>query len=150
MTTFLGMPTAPRGVGHLRQAEPFPVAARRELANTQMRRNLTKATGIIRAKRAAIVGELPDWEELREAGRAIKTETMAHLDRYLEQLETNVTAHGGVVHWARDANEANRIIVDLVRGTGAAEVVKVKSMVTDEIGLNEALAQAGVHADDVP
>jgi len=146
MTTFLGMPTAPRGVGHLRQTEPFPVAARRELANTQMRRNLTKATGIIRAKRAAIVGEVPDWEQLREAGRAIKAETMAHLDHYLEQLETNVTAHGGVVHWARDANEANRIIVDLVRGTGAAEVVKVKSMVTDEIGLNEALAQAGVQA----
>ena len=146
MTTFLGMPTAPRGVGHLRQTEPFPVAARRELANTQMRRNLSKATGTIRAKRAAIVGEVPDWEQLREAGRAIKAETMAHLDRYLEQLEANVTAHGGVVHWARDANEANRIIVDLVRGTGAAEVVKVKSMVTDEIGLNEALAQAGVHA----
>ena len=146
MTTFLGMPTAPRGVGHLRQVEPFPVAARRGLANTQMRRNLTKATGIIRAKRAAIVGEVPDWEQLREAGRAIKTETMAHLDHYLEQLETNVTAHGGVVHWARDANEANRIIVDLVCGTGAAQVVKVKSMVTDEIGLNEALAQAGVQA----
>ena len=146
MTTFLGMPTAPRGVGHLRQVEPFPVAARRGLANSQMRRNLTKATGIIRAKRAAIVGEVPDWEQLREAGRAIKTETMAHLDYYLEQLETNVTAHGGVVHWARDANEANRIIVDLVCGTGAAQVVKVKSMVTDEIGLNEALAQAGVLA----
>ena len=56
MTTFLGMPTAPRGVGHLRQTEPFPAAARRGLADTQMRRNLTKATGIIRAKRAAIVG----------------------------------------------------------------------------------------------
>jgi len=91
MTTFLGMPTAPRGVGHLRQTEPFPAAARRGLADTQMRRNLTKATGIIRAKRAAIVGELPDWEQLREAGRAIKADTMAHLDHYLEQLETNVT-----------------------------------------------------------
>ncbi len=144
MTTFLGMPTAPRGVGHLRQTEPFPAAARRGLSNSQLRRNLAKATTAIRAKRAAIVGEVPDWEELREAGRAIKAETMAHLDRYLEQLETQVTAHGGVVHWARDATEANRIVVDLVRGTGAAEVVKVKSMVTDEIGLNEALAQAGI------
>ncbi len=61
----------------------------------------------IRAKRAAVVAELPDWEELRDAGQAIKAGTMAHLDRYLEQLEREVTARGGVVHWARDADEAN-------------------------------------------
>ncbi|HKB29405.1 MAG TPA: LutB/LldF family L-lactate oxidation iron-sulfur protein [Streptosporangiaceae bacterium] len=148
MTTFLGLPAAPRGVGHLRGSEPFPAAARRGLADTQLRRNLAKATAGIRAKRAAVVAELPDWAELREAGRAIKAETMAHLDRYLRQLETQVTAHGGVVHWARDANEANEIVVGLVRGTGAAEAVKVKSIVTDEIGLNEALAAAGILAHE--
>ncbi len=101
MTTFLGMPTAPRGVGHLRGKDPFPVAARRALADTQLRRNLAKATSGIRAKRASVVAEVPDWEQLREAGRAIKVRTMAHLDRYLEQLEAQVTAHGGAVHWAR-------------------------------------------------
>ncbi len=148
MSTFLGLPTAPRGVGHLRGAEPFPVAARHGLADTQLRRNLSKATAGIRAKRAAVVAEVPDWEELREAGRAIKAETMAHLDRYLEQLEAQVTARGGVVHWARDAGEANDIVVGLVRGTGAAEVVKVKSLATDEIGLNEALAGAGIQAHE--
>jgi L-lactate dehydrogenase complex protein LldF len=58
--TFLGLPTAPRGVGHLRGAEPFPVAARRALADSQLRRNLGQATRAIRAKRAAVVGELPD------------------------------------------------------------------------------------------
>jgi L-lactate dehydrogenase complex protein LldF len=150
LARYLGMPTAPR-VGHLRGAEPFPVAARRGLADTQLRRNLAKATAGIRAKRAAVVGELPDWEELREAGRAIKAETMAHLDRYLQQLETQITARGGVVHWARDANEANDIVVGLVRGTGAEyprEVVKVKSIATDEIGLNEALARAGIQAHE--
>ena len=150
-STFLGLPTAPRGAGHLRGGEPFPVAARRGLADTQLRRNLAKATAGIRAKRAAVVGEVPDWEELREAGRAIKAETMAHLDRYLEQLETQVTARGGVVHWARDANEANEIVVSLVRGAGAVQVhdvVKVKSIVTDEIGLNEALARAGIQAHE--
>ena len=146
--TFLGLPTAPRGVGHLRGDEPFPVAARRALADTQLRRNLGKATRTIRAKRAAVVGELPDWEELRDAGQAIKAETMAHLDRYLEQLEEQVTARGGVVHWARDANDANRIVVDLVRATGATEAVKVKSIVTDEIGLNDALAAAGITAHE--
>ena len=146
MTTFLGIPTAPRGVGHLRGDEPFPVAARRALANTQLRRNLGKATSTIRAKRAAVVAELPDWEELREAGRAIKAHTMRHLGHYLTELESQVTARGGTVHWARDAIEANRIVTDLVKATGAAEVVKVKSIVTDEIGLNDALAQAGIHA----
>ena len=62
MSTFLGMPYAPRGVGHLRGDDPFPVAARTALANTQLRRNLGKATATIRAKRAAVVAELPDAE----------------------------------------------------------------------------------------
>jgi L-lactate dehydrogenase complex protein LldF len=146
--TFLGLPTAPRGVGHLRGDEPFPVAARRALADTQLRRNLGKATRTIRAKRAAVVGELPDWEELRDAGQAIKAGGLAHLDRYLEQLEEQVTARGGVVHWARDANDANRIVVGLVRAAGATEAVKVKSIVTDEIGLNDALAAAGITAHE--
>ena len=122
------------------------MAARKALANTQLRRNLGKATATIRAKRAAVVAELPDWEELRAAGQAIKAHTMRHLDHYLTELETQVTARGGTVHWARDAIEANRIVTGLVRATGAAEVVKVKSIVTDEIGLNDALADAGIHA----
>jgi L-lactate dehydrogenase complex protein LldF len=145
---FLGMPTAPRGVGHLRGADPFPVAARRGLADTQLRRNLRKATAGIRAKRAAVVAEVPDWEELREAGRAIKAHTMSRLDHYLEQLEAQVIAHGGAVHWARDAIEANDIVIRLVRAAGADEVVKVKSLVTDEIGLNDALARAAIQAHE--
>ena len=148
MSTFLGMPHAPRGVGHLRGDQPFPVAARTALANAQLRRNLGKATRTIRAKRAAVVAELPDWEELRAAGQAIKQHTLAHLDYYLERLESRVQEHGGIVHWARDANEANRIVTGLVRDAGAAEVVKVKSIVTDEIGLNEALASAGITAHE--
>ena len=119
MSTFLGLPGAPRGVGHLRQDEPFPIAARRALADTQLRRNLGKATSTIRAKRAAVVGEVPDWEELRAAGQAIKARTMGRLDSYLEQLEERVTARGGTVHWARDAIEANRIITGLVQAAGA-------------------------------
>ncbi|HEX6073964.1 MAG TPA: LutB/LldF family L-lactate oxidation iron-sulfur protein [Micromonosporaceae bacterium] len=145
--TFLGMPSyAPRGVGALHARRPFPEAAREALADSQLRRNLGNATGAIRAKRAAVVSELPDWEELRAAGEAIKAATMARLDEHLERLEREVTARGGVVHWARDAIEANRIVTDLVRATGAREVVKVKSMATQEIGLNEALAAVGVAA----
>ena len=140
------LPTSPRGTGHLRGDESFPDAARRSLTDTQLRRNLGKATRTIRGKRAAVVAELPDWEELREAGRQLKVHTMAHLPDYLVQLEEAVTARGGVVHWARDAEEANRIVVDLVRATGADEVVKVKSMATQEIALNEALEAAGIAA----
>ncbi|GAB3127247.1 LutB/LldF family L-lactate oxidation iron-sulfur protein [Tsukamurella serpentis] len=131
--TFVGMPK-------------FPTAARAALADATLRRNLGHATTVIRGKRAAVVGELDDWEDLRDAAAAIKTRTLRHLDHYLEQFEANAVAAGAVVHWARDAEEANRIVVDLVRRTGADEVVKVKSMATQEIELNEALADAGIDA----
>jgi L-lactate dehydrogenase complex protein LldF len=147
MSTFLGLPAyAPKGVGQLRAEEPFPAAARTALADTQLRRNIGHATATIRAKRARVVGEVPDWEELRVAGQQVKAATMARLDEHLERLEAEVTARGGVVHWARDANEANAIVTRLVRATGETAVVKVKSMVTQEIGLNEALAEAGIMA----
>ena len=71
---------------------------------------------------------------------------MQHLDRHLEELEARVTERGGTVHWARDANEANRLVTGLVQAAGATSAVKVKSMVTDEIGLNDALAAAGITA----
>ncbi|TYC06639.1 lactate utilization protein [Micromonospora sp. WP24] len=145
--TFLGMPaTAPRGVGHLRGEEPFPAAARRGLADPQLRRNLGHATTTIRAKSGAVIGELPDWQALREAGAAIKTDVLARLPELLEQLEVAVTAAGGVVHWAADAVEANRIVTELVAATGSDRVIKVKSMATQEIGLNEALEAAGISA----
>ncbi|RKN22440.1 lactate utilization protein [Micromonospora musae] len=145
--TFLGMPaTAPRGVGHLRGEEPFPAAARRGLADPQLRRNLGHATTTIRAKSGAVIGELPDWQALREAGAAIKTDVLARLPELLEQLEVAVTAAGGIVHWAADAVEANRIVTELVAATGSDRVIKVKSMATQEIGLNEALEAAGISA----
>lgn len=141
-------PPAPRGVGHLRGRDPFPIAARAALADSQLRRNIATATGTIRAKRAEVVDEVADWEALREAGRALKAATMARLPDLLLELERQVTARGGVVHWARDATEANAIVIDLVRATGTDEVVKVKSMATQEIGLNEALADAGIAATE--
>ena len=124
----------------------FERAAKRTLADTQLRRNLGKATTTIREKRAAVVSELPDWEALRDAGAAIKTQVMANLDGYLEELEAAVTRAGGQVHWARDAAEANQLITGLVKQHGTREVIKVKSMTTDEIGLNDALAGAGIQA----
>ena len=125
---------------------PFDQAAKVALADTQLRHNLASATHAIRDKRARVVGELPDWPELREAGRAIKERTMRHLDRYLLEFEASVQRAGGQVHWARDAAEANQIIGDLLAGHGVSEVVKVKSITSDEIGLNQALAKRGINA----
>lgn len=125
---------------------PFPEGARRALKDTQLRRNLAKATGTIRAKRGEVVGEMPDWQELREAGRLIKERTLRHLDHHLTTLERSVEAAGGQVHWARDGAEATRIIGDILADHQAREVIKVKLLTTDEIGLNTALAQRGICA----
>jgi L-lactate dehydrogenase complex protein LldF len=154
-STFLGMPSSGLPLaserGTLRGEHSFPEAAHTALANGQLRRNLGHATRTIRAKRAAVVGEVPDWEELRDAGAALKERTLAQLPELLEQFEAAVTARGGQVHWARDADEANRIVLELARAAGSpgepvTSVVKVKSMATQEIGLNEALADAGIGA----
>jgi L-lactate dehydrogenase complex protein LldF len=143
--TFLGMPaTAPSGVGHLRGDEPFPAAARKALGDSQLRLNLQHATTTIRDKSGRVIAELPDWQQLRDAGSALKAATMAELPTLLEQLEERVTAAGGVVHWAADATEANEIVTSLVQATGEQRVIKVKSMATQEIGLNEALEAAGI------
>jgi L-lactate dehydrogenase complex protein LldF len=131
--TFVGMPA-------------FPEAARTALADTQLRQNLAHATGTIRAKRAAVVAEVDDWEELRRAGAAIKDDVLLHLDTYLVQLEEALQRRGAVVHWARDAAEACAIVAGIAAGHRIDEVVKVKSMATQEIGLNEALAAHGIAA----
>ncbi len=140
------LPLLPHGSGHLAPPEPFPHRARAEVGNTQLRANLRRATHTIRDKRARVVAELDDWELLRDAGRAVKDRVARHLPELLEQFEAAATRAGATVHWARDAAEANRIVTGLVAATGADEVVKVKSMVTQEIELNDALAAAGITA----
>jgi L-lactate dehydrogenase complex protein LldF len=127
---------------------PFADNAKRAVNDSQLRRNLRKATGAIRERRAGLVAETPDWQELRRAGAAIKDHTLARLDTYLEQFEQNATQRGAHVHWARDATEANRIVTELIAKTGQREVIKVKSMATQEIGLVEALKTAGITAHE--
>jgi L-lactate dehydrogenase complex protein LldF len=126
--------------------ESFPQAARDELRNAQLRANLGNATSAIRAKRARIVGELPDWEALRDAGGAIKAEVMGTMDTYLLQFEDALTRAGAIVHWARDGAEACAIVAEVALAHGTKEVVKVKSLTTDEIELNRELEQRGIYA----
>ena len=128
------------------RAPSFQNAAKELLADSQLRKNVRHATTVITNNRARRVAETPDWQELRESGRQIKQHTLAHLDHYLEQFERNCTAAGGKVHWARDAAEARAITIDLVKASGSHEVIKIKSMTTEEIGLNHSLEAAGIHA----
>ena len=97
-------------------------------------------------RRAAAAERLPEFEALRDSARAIKDHTLLHLDLYLEAYERKVRESGGHVHYAQDAEEARRIIIDLCRSLGARTVTKGKSMISEEIGLNQALEAAGMEA----
>jgi L-lactate dehydrogenase complex protein LldF len=131
-------------VGEAAQAPEFPKAARQLIANTQLRHNVRHATTVIRNKRARVVNEMPDWQQLRAAGERIKTHTLRHLDHYLLKFEEACTRAGGKVHWARDADEANCIAIDIIRSHHQNEVIKVKTMTSDETGMNKALYRAGI------
>ncbi|WP_051687722.1 lactate utilization protein B [Curtobacterium sp. S6] len=144
--TSLGMPKVHHGTGNIVAEESFTSFASRELKNEQLRENLGFATHTIREKRAKVVSELPDWELLRTAGSEIKQDVMARLPELLEEFERNFTERGGHVHWARDADEANQIALDIIREQGVEEIIKIKSMATQETGLNEFLAEQGVNA----
>ncbi|MEP6850263.1 MAG: LutB/LldF family L-lactate oxidation iron-sulfur protein [Acidobacteriota bacterium] len=95
-------------------------------------------------RRKSAIASLDDWEGLRERARAIKDETLLHLDRYLLQFVEKAEAAGTKIHWARDGQEACRIVLELVNESGANMVVKSKSMATEEIHLNHALETAGI------
>jgi L-lactate dehydrogenase complex protein LldF len=131
-------------VGHASEAAAFPKTAHELLQNTQLRHNVYRATDVIRRKRARVVEELPDWEQLRDAAHEIKEHTLRYLGFYLEQFEAACSAAGGKIHWARDADEANRIIIGIIESHHEKEVIKVKTMTSDEIVLNEALEAAGI------
>ncbi|HEX4168116.1 MAG TPA: LutB/LldF family L-lactate oxidation iron-sulfur protein [Bryobacteraceae bacterium] len=131
-------------VGGAADAPSFPDAAKALVRNTQLRHNVRHATRVIRRKRDQAVGELPDWQQLRDAGHTIKQHTLRYLDSYLQQFEQACTRAGGKVHWARDADEANSIVTGIIRGCQSTEVIKVKTMTSDETGLNAALEAAGI------
>jgi len=122
----------------------FPEAAKDLLENSQTRRNVRHATNVIQGKRNKVAAELPDWEDLREAGSEVRAHALRHLDYYLTQFEEKCTKAGGHVHWASDAAEANRIILELVQKHEAKEVIKIKTMTSEEVGLNAHLEKNGV------
>ncbi|WFE97725.1 lactate utilization protein B [Micromonospora sp. WMMD987] len=124
----------------------FPRAAAGALRDAQLRTNLGRATRTIREKRAAVVAEVPDWEQLRDRAARVKDDVLDRLPELVDRFARAATAAGATVHHAADAAAANAVVTELVRAQGVDRVVKVKSMATQEIGLNEALAAAGVTA----
>jgi L-lactate dehydrogenase complex protein LldF len=97
-------------------------------------------------KRAEVVAEFGEarWQELRKAGHDVRLHALTHLDQYLSMVEEKVTAAGGRVHWARDAEEAREIVLGLASEHCVQSIVKVKSMVSEEIDLNPALEARGI------
>jgi len=110
--------------------------------------NLQAALGILKrdfaGRRGAAVARLPEFEALRDQGRAIKDHVLENLDFYLERFEAKVSELGGQVHWCANAEEARAVVLAICRGAGARTVTKGKSMISEEIGLNEHLAANGI------
>jgi L-lactate dehydrogenase complex protein LldF len=121
----------------------FPANVAAALGNATLRGALARATDLFAERRASAIGAVPDWEALREQARAIKAHTLAHLDHYLEEFSAKAEAAGARVHWAREAREACAIVAELAQRASATRLVKSKSMTTEEIGLNAALAREG-------
>lgn len=132
------MPTAP-----INLYAPYKERIHDALYNKNLKTVLNRTVGRMSASRVAAMGAV-DGEQLRRQVRQMKEYVLRNLPDLLEQFEANVEANGGHVHWAQDAADANRILLDLARRHAVQKVVKSKSMVTEEICLNDALEGAGV------
>ncbi len=122
----------------------FRTLAAQAIANQHLQSAIDGATLKFRNGRRAMLADLPDVEAMRDHFKAMRSATLAHLTDHLEQFERNARAAGAQVHWARDAAEAQQIVIGIARQHGARLAVKAKSMTTEEIHLNAALAEAGI------
>ncbi|EMB13083.1 lactate utilization protein B [Rhodopirellula europaea] len=125
-----------------------PNAAREFVTNEPRSHWHDDSLWFVRSKRDKQAQSIPEWEYLREQASTIKTHTIAKLPEYLQQFEANATRLGAVVHWAADAEEHNRIVLDLLRRNDTLRIVKSKSMLTEECGLNEYLIESGIEVVD--
>lgn len=122
----------------------FPANARRALADGELQRALGNVPEGFQKKRARARDALPEFDRLSDLAVEIKNHTLDYLDLYLEAFESRVHEAGGQVHWCSDAAAARETIIALCRAAGARSVAKGKSMVTEEIALNDALEAAGI------
>jgi L-lactate dehydrogenase complex protein LldF len=120
--------------------------ARQTLADLHLQQAFTSSTLRLYNARAQAIAEVPGWERLRERAQALKREVLEHLDGYLAQFADRVERHGGTVHWAATDEEACAIVRQIAESAGVRELVKAKTMLSEEIELNHALAAAGIRA----
>ena len=130
---------------HTQPTSPqFKANAHKALHDPQLQEAMAQLRIGFTKKRADAAAKLPEFEDLRDSARDIKNHTLAHLDLYLEAYEKKVTDAGGFVHFARTSAEANAIVLDICQKAGAKTVTKGKSMISEEMALNETLEQAGI------
>jgi L-lactate dehydrogenase complex protein LldF len=127
-------------------AHAFKEVASLKVADPDLQRALLKLKNDFRAKRVQVVNRLPEFEALRDEAKKLKDHVLANLDDYLETFERNCTARGGKVHWCATAAEARDTVLRICRDAGAKTVTKGKSMIGEEIALNEHLEAHGIKA----
>jgi L-lactate dehydrogenase complex protein LldF len=123
-------------------------AAARFIRNKEQEEWHNQTLWMVRQKRDAQAMAIPEWEELRQLASRIKMHTITHLDRYLEQFADSAEANGAVVHWAKDAREHNEIVYGILRERQVKRLVKSKSMLTEECGLNPYLIAKGIEVTE--
>ena len=124
----------------------FRLAIGAALGRERVRTNIRKAMDGLVSKRAAAFPDADERERLRDQGEAIRGESVARLPELLEELERSCTRNGIQVHWAETGEDANRLVLDILRRAGATALLKGKSMVSEEMGLNAFLQHAGIEA----
>jgi L-lactate dehydrogenase complex protein LldF len=126
----------------------FPALARDALARPNLQQSLRGVRRMMPALHAAALRDLPDYRELRQRAREIRDRTLAELDLHLLRFEERVLATGGRVHWARTGEDASRIVAAICAEARARTVIKSKSMVTEEVDLNETLERCGLQVTE--
>ncbi|HEX5325673.1 MAG TPA: LUD domain-containing protein, partial [Acetobacteraceae bacterium] len=129
---------------HIATSPAFKQNAHAALADAGLQKALARSGTSFIARRAAAVAALPEFEQLRDIARDIKNHTLAHLDFYLEEYETKLTAAGGTLHWCATADEARAAVLDICRRAGARTVTKGKSMISEELSINNHLQRHGI------
>lgn len=128
----------------IQTSDRFREHVARALTDSDLKVALTRTTGLLQSRRKQVIEEYAEYGEARKRAQAIKEHTLNHLDHYLEMFEANATANGAIVHWAKTPKEARRIVSEICVAAGAKTATRVKSMLGEEIGIGEALTDAGV------
>ena len=129
---------------HIPTSASFKQNAHEALRDAGLQKALARSGSSFIARRAAAVAALPEFETLRDTARDIKNHTIAHLDFYLEAFATKVEAAGGHVHWCSTADEARAAVLDICRDANARTVTKGKSMIGEELSINDHLEKHGI------